>query len=707
MAILTIDGRRIEVDQGATILDAARTLGIRIPTLCHVDGCEPSASCFLCAVQIEGKAAFAPSCATLAADGAVVHTDSEAVRRSRRLALELLLSDHAGDCVGPCQTGCPAGFDIPGFIAELAAGSIERSAEIAADFLTLPAALGRICPRLCEQRCHHCESGDALSVGSLHRFAADADLSSAARYTPKKTPATGKRVAIVGAGPAGIAAAYHLLRRGHGVTLFDAHDEPGGMLRYGIPAFRLPPDVLGREIEMIRILGGDFRMGTTLGVQMTLADLRRDFDAVFLAIGAQHSRPLDCEGDGHALPAVALLDRVAVGCPPSLGQTVVVVGGGNTAMDAARTAVRIGASDVTVFYRRTRREMPCLMAEVEAAEAEGVRVETLVAPIRLERVADHDLRLTCIRMQLGAPDASGRPRPVPVPGSEFTLTVSSVVSAIGQVVDTSAVRDGALGLSASGISINPRTLETTLAGVFAGGDAVTGADLAIRAVAAGSLAAVSIDQSLGGRTVVGDPQRVSVVMRGMSEGELAAFFRDVEQTPRSVMPERPPGDRRMNFDEVELGFSAEVARREARRCAQCGCSKAGSCNLRQLATEYGADAQRFAGSRRPFGRDESHPDIVYEPGKCILCGACVAAAIAAGDGLGLSIVGRGFDATVAVPLRGSMIEGLPTAARRAAEVCPTGAFSIKSDGGRGCGRGGRDGREQTYELRFVRPEPRT
>ena len=685
MVNVTIDGRAVEVEEGTTLLDAARQLGIRIPTLCKVDGFEPSASCFLCAVQVEGRGTLSPSCATPATNGSVVHTNSDEVRRSRKMALELLLSDHVGDCVGPCKTGCPAGLDIPGFITEVATGAITRSAEIASDFLTLPAALGRVCPRLCEQRCHRCESGEALSVGSLHRFAADQDLASGARYVPRRDAASGKRVAIVGAGPAGLAAAYHLLRRGHAATLFDAHAEPGGMLRYGIPAFRLPHHVLDQEIEVVRILGGEFRMQTRLGIDVTLADLRRDFDAVFLAIGAQASRGLDCPGDELALPAVDVLARVAEGSQPSIGSDVVIVGGGNTAMDAARTAVRLGAQSVTVLYRRTRREMPCLMAEVEAAEAEGVQLETLVAPVHLEREDTGTLRLTCVRMKLGTPDVSGRPRPVPIPDSEFTVLASSVVAAIGQTVETATMGAGDLQRSPRGISANPVTLETNLDGVFAGGDAVTGADVAVRAVAAGRLAAVSIDQYLGGRRVAGDPEMVTVVMGKLSEMELAAFFREVEQSPRSVMPELPLAGRLTNFEQVELGFSAELARHEAERCMHCGCSKATTCQLRQYATEYGADPLRFPGARRNFGRDTSHWEVVYEPGKCILCGACVTAAAQAADGLGLAITGRGFDATVAVPLSGTMIEALPSAARRAAEVCPTGAFSLKSAQGGHCG----------------------
>lgn len=679
MVTLTIDGRTVSVDDGTTILDAARSAGIRIPTLCKVDGYPAAASCFLCAVKVENKATLTPSCAVPAAPGMVVHTDTDEVRASRKMALELLLSDHVGDCIGPCTTACPARFDIPGFLTKVVDGDTADAASIASDFLTLPAALGRVCPRLCEQRCNRCDAGEAVSIGSLHRFAADADLASPTRYVPRRAASTGKRVAIVGAGPAGLTAAYHLLRGGHAVTIYDAHDEPGGMLRYGIPAFRLPPDVLAQEIAVISELGGAFRMRTRLGRDVTLDQVRHESDAVFLAVGAQASRGLECPGDDLATPAVEMLEQVASGVRPQLGSRVLVVGGGNTAMDVARTAVRLGA-DVTVLYRRTRREMPCLMAEVDAAEAEGVRLELLVAPVALERT-DGGLRLTCRRMTLGRPDLQGRPRPIPIPGSEFTIDATAVVSAVGQVVQTEELASTGVNMASWGISVNPVTLATNIDGVFAGGDAVTGADLAVRAVAAGKLAAVSIAQYLEGRRVVGHPEMVSVVMGKLGEGELAEFYRGIERTARVAAPHLPVADRVTSFVEVEPVLDADVAREEARRCLGCGCYKATTCALRQYATEYGADPTRFAGSRRQFSRDDSHPEIVYEPGKCIVCGACVAVAERAGQGLGLAIVGRGFDAAVAVPLRGTMIDALPAVAHDVAAVCPTGAFALKGEGG--------------------------
>ena len=678
---LTIDGQPIAVAPGTTILSAARTLGLSIPTLCYVEGFEHSASCFLCAVKIEGRPNLWPSCATPAGEGMIVISDSDEVRAARKTSLELLLSDHAGDCIGPCRTGCPARLDIPGFIAGIAAGDHPKAAQIVTDDLTLPSSLGRVCPRLCEQRCRQCDVEEALSIRNLHRFTADHQRQAG---TPAPlAPPTGRRVAIVGAGPAGLAAAHHLLQRGHGAVLFDAHPQPGGMLRYGIPEFRLPRQVLDAEIQMIHTLGAEFRLGKRLGKDFKLDELRKDFDAVFLAIGAQGSRGLGCPGEELSTPALEFLERLTDGPPPSVGSDVVIVGGGNTAMDASRCAVRLGAKSVRVLYRRTRREMPCLMEEVEAAEAEGVQIDFLVAPVRVERKAGK-LSVTCQRMELGPKDKSGRASPVPIPGSEFEVQATCVIAAIGQSVDLDTLSNAQVSLSKWGIAADPRTLAINFPGVFAGGDAVTGPDLAVRAVAAGKLAAASIDQYLSGKKVIGAPESVNVLLGKLSEDELAVFLRGVEQSPRAPMPHLPMEKRRTTFEEVELGFTLETATRESRRCLGCGCGKAIPCRLRQFATEYGVDPQRFVGERRHFSRDTSHPDIIFEPGKCIICGACVKVAAQAGEDLGLSFIGRGFQVSVAAPFHKPMAEALKKSARRAAEVCPTGAIMLKGTGCSGC-----------------------
>jgi len=680
---LTIDGRPATVERGTTVLDAARGLGISIPTLCHIEGLEPVSACFLCCVQVEGMRTLSPSCALPAADGMVVTTDSEDIRAARRTSLELLLSDHAGECIAPCAARCPAGLDVPGFVYEIAAGQNDRAMETIFDRLSLPGTLGRVCPRLCEQGCRRCDyDHEGLAIGALHRHATDRNQAAERPTLPRAGAPTGKSVAIVGAGPAGLTAAFYLRQRGHACTIFDAHARPGGMLRYGIPDYRLPRAALDAEIALVEGLGASFRMRARWGRDFTLEDLRRDHDAVFLGIGAQLSSRLRCEGEDLAVSGIDFLRRLAKGESPDLGHRVVVIGGGNTAMDSARTARRLGAQ-VKVLYRRTRTEMPCLMEEVEGAEAEGVALDLLVAPVRLARHDDgHCLVLLCQRMELGEPDDSGRRRPVPIPGSEFELECDTVIAAVGQAVDRAQAEREGLELTSWGLAVDEKTLATNLPGVFAGGDAVLGADLAVRAVAAGRIAAVSIDQQLSGQPVTGPEELAAIALRPMDDEEQAAIFRQIEQAERVPTPTLDLETRLATFEEIDQGLDEEQARREALRCLSCGCAKAGGCGLRRWATVYLADPYRFLGQRRRFERDSSHPEVDYEPGKCIMCDACVRIAAEVGEELGVSITGRGFDVSVAVPFGEPLSDGLRHAARRCAEACPTGAIALRS--GRAC-----------------------
>ncbi|MCB9881881.1 MAG: FAD-dependent oxidoreductase [Planctomycetes bacterium] len=700
---LTIDGRSIEVEASETVLSAARRLGIEIPTLCHVEGIEPSASCFLCMVEVEGRPTHAPSCALPVAEGMIVRTDTEEIRAGRRMALELLLSDHAGDCVAPCSVQCPAGLDIPGFLHPLANGDPGRAHEVTLERLAFPGALGRVCPRLCERSCRRCALDDGLAIGSLHRYTADRDRLAEESHRVARAPDSGKRVAIVGAGPAGLAAAFYLARKGHACELYEAHEHAGGMLRYGIPEYRLPKDTLDAEIDTVRRLGAAFHFGQRWGEDFTLDALREQHDAVFVAIGAQRSRGLGCPGEEHATSGIAFLEAVTLGKAPELGRSVVVVGGGNTAMDAARSAARIARVqrpdadvDVRVLYRRTRDEMPCLLEEVEAAEFEGIPIDYLVAPVALARRADETLELTCERMQLGEPDASGRRRPVPIPGSTFTLEATCVITAIGQSVDLDLARREGLAVTDWGIAVDERTLATNLAGVFAGGDGVLGPDLAVRAVAAGRIAATSIDQHMSGRPVLGVVEPVNVALQRIAEDELAALFREIERSPRKAPAELSKEDRHTSFAEVDLGLTDERAFDEAHRCMTCGCRKADGCTLRRHATEYGVNPTRFVGERRHFRQNLTHPEVVYEPGKCIACDACVRVAATHAEPLGVALIGRGFEVAMAVPFDRPLSEGLRTAAKACAEACPTGALSLRTS--RAC---------DLCQLASNEPDPRT
>jgi formate dehydrogenase major subunit len=673
---LTIDRRTLRVEPGTTVSEAAGQVGIRIPTLCDITGIRPTSSCFVCAVQVEGRRTLSPACALPVSEGMVVTTDSEEVRRARRVALELLLSDHAGECLAPCAARCPALLDIAGFVREIASDDIQRAMQVITERLALPGALGRICPRLCEKDCRRSEHDDGLAIGALHRYAADRDRQAAAPFVPPRAPATHKSVAIVGAGPAGLAAAYFLQQKGHQCTLFDAAPAPGGMLRYGIPAFRLPKDALDAEIEAVRTLGAEFRMGSRWGEDVSLEGLRRAHDAVFLAIGAQQPQGLRCQGEELALSGVEFLARVSSDTTPALGTDVVVVGGGNVAMDCARSAVRLAARNVKVLHGGARRDMACPMEEVETAETEGVKIDHLVSPVRIERHGNDLLRLTCQRLEPGEPDASGRRNPVS--GSTFTIDCSTVIAAMGRTVERSLAEREGLHVSELGIAVDARTLATNLRGVFAGGDAVLGADLAVRAVAAGRIAAASIDQFLRGEAVIGEPVTWGIAMRPVDDEERAAIFRGIEKGARVRLSQIGVERQRAGFDEVERGLPDADACREARRCLSCGCRKADGCHLRFLSAEYGTEPYRFGGARRRFSQDDSHHEIIYEPGKCIMCEACVRMAAGAGERLGLSFVGRGFDVTVAVPFGRPLSEGLREVARRCAEACPSGALSLRT-----------------------------
>jgi formate dehydrogenase major subunit len=297
--------------------------------------------------------------------------------------------------------------------------------------------------------------------------------------------------------------------------------------------------------------------------------------------------------------------------------------------------------------------------------------------VRLERHSHH-LSLTCQRMTLGEPDASGRRRPVAVEGSDFVIECSTVIAAIGQAVERGLAEHEKLRVTGWGIAADEKTLATNLPGVFAGGDAVLGADLAVRAVAAGRIAAASIHQYLSGQPVIGEPATANIAMRPVDDAERAAIFRSIEKAQRVTTPQIPMERRLVSFDEVEGGLAAQDATREARRCLTCGCRKADCCLVRSLATEYDADVYRYAGARRRFSQEVGHPEIVYEPGKCISCDACVRIAAAAGEPLGMAIIGRGFDVSVAVPFGEPLSKGLTKAARRAAEACPTGALALRS-----------------------------
>ena len=402
----TLDGQQISVDPGTTILEAAEAQGKQIPTFCHVKKLKPFASCFVCVVEMEGRPNLLPSCSTLVGEGMVIKTSSERVKKARKTCIDLLLSDHLGDCLGPCMSSCPAGIDIPGFIKHLADGEPRKALELIKHDMPLPAILGRVCTRPCEEACRRQLVEKELAICHLKRYAADHVSDSGDEYVPECAPSTGKKVAVVGAGPSGLTAAYYLQQLGHQCTVYDMHEAPGGMVRYGIPSYRLPRDVIDREAAVIEKLGVKFQYNTKLGRDIAMDQLRSENDAVYLALGAQKASSMRVEGEDleGVLPGIGFLGAVSRDENYQIGKRVMVVGGGNTAIDAARTALRLGADEVTILYRRTRKEMPAWEEEIVAAEEEGVKLDLLAAPTKVEKNADGSLGVTCIKMELGEPD---------------------------------------------------------------------------------------------------------------------------------------------------------------------------------------------------------------------------------------------------------------------------------------------------------------
>ena len=542
MPKLFIDNREVEVDDGATILDAAGKLGIEIPTMCFLKDYKPSTSCMVCVVKIDGLDNLVPACGTVAKDGMRVESSSDQVRQARKAALELLLSDHVGDCLGPCQVICPARMNIPLMIRQIAAGKFSDAIATVKKDIALPAVLGRICPKPCERGCRRGAFDQAVSICLLKRYVADLDLQSAKPYLPTCKPTQDKRVAIVGAGPASLAAAYYLQQAGFCCTVFDDHEKPGGMLRYAVPKEHLLIEVLDKEIMLIEKLGMKFKGQTRIGTDLLMEDLRKDFDAVFVAVG-----------------------------------------------------------------------------QLKAGDAKSMGLKT----------------------------------------------------------------------GPNGIAINGKACQTNLPGVFAGGDAVHKRKLTVRAVADGKEAAVSISQYLSGCPVTGPVKEFNTHIGKLRDGEIEKFLTCADKAQR-IRPSGKGG-----------GFTDRQARKEATRCLHCDCRKADTCKLRQYAQEYGAKPTRYKSERRLFaqqlqsctnchlGKDSALPevqtggsgsigagDIIYEPGKCIDCGLCIQTAAAAGEELGLTFVGRGFDVRVAVPFDRSIAQALKHSADQCVKACPTGALAL-------------------------------
>lgn len=465
------------------------------------------------------------------------------------------------ELTNPCSYACPAHIDVPRYVRLCGEGKFAESLAVIREKVPFPGVLGRVCIHPCETACRRDALNESISINSLKLAAAEHDDKQWKQYA-KSSPPTGKKVAIVGAGPAGLTTGYYLAKQGHSVTVFEALPVAGGMLRVGIPDYRLPPEKLDAEIDEIKAAGVDIKLNTRIESINSLFE--QGYDAVFAAPGAHRGTKMGVDGENSpgVFDGATFLKEVNLGKKIDVGDKVAVIGGGNVAFDAARVSLRLGAKKVTIVYRRTRAEMPASAEEVAAALEEGIEILFLAAPVKISREGNR-VKLTCTRMELGEPDTSGRRRPVPIKGSEFTTEFSSVITAIGQTPDIPADFKLKLGRGNT-IQADSETLATSSKGVWAGGDAVSGPASVIEAIAAGRQAASAIDKYLGG---TGD---IEEVLEPKGEynpcvGKEEGFF----DWARALMPAISVKERAANFAEVDLGLSDEAAIKEGKRCLQC------------------------------------------------------------------------------------------------------------------------------------------
>lgn len=475
----------------------------------------------------------------------------------------------------PCSLTCPAGCHVQGYVALIGQGKYKEALELIMQHIPIPGIIGRICPHPCEDKCKRGYIESPISIAGLKRFAAD----QVGQLPVPDIEYHQEKVAIIGSGPAGLSCAYYLALEGYQSTIFEALPVAGGMLAVGIPAYRLPRDVLKREIDAITRLGVEIRTNTPMGPDLTIEDLfAQGFKAVFLGLGAHRSQKLNIPGEEAegVYHGVDFLRELNLGRPVTVGKRVAIIGGGNVAIDAARSAVRLGAEEVTILYRRTKKEMPAAEEEIEAALEEGIEIEYLVSPVEVLVDNGRVRGLRLVRMELGAPDASGRRRPIPITGSEFEVAADMVIPAIGQASYLDCLGNSGVEVAKGTIVADPITKATSRPGVFAGGDAVTGPSIAIEAVAAGKEAAVSIARYLRGEDLLAHrPWSKPDVKPQPDLDELPLWS---PQRARETMPMLPVEKAKTSFEEVNLGFSEEAARREAERCLSCGtCSECLQC----------------------------------------------------------------------------------------------------------------------------------
>jgi len=666
-----IDDQSYQAKKGQTILEVARENGIDIPTLCHNEKISHTTSCFVCVVKDRKSGKFLPSCTAEVADGLDIEASSDEVMDMRQTALNLLLSEHTGDCEAPCTLACPAHAQVEEYVRAGREGDLSKALKIIKERVPLPLSIGRVCPRFCEKDCRRnvTDEGEPVAINDFKRLAADLHYS---EYMEELPALKNKKVAIIGAGPAGLSVAYFLRRNGIASDLYDQMPKPGGMLRYGIPEYRLPKTILDTELEHFDKMGGiTFHCQQKLGKDITLDELQEEYDAVAIAVGSWRPSSMRSEGEELAVGGIDWLEKIALndwqGENP--GRTI-VVGGGNTAMDCVRTAIRLGSDSVMCYYRRTEKEMPAEQIEIDEAREEGVNFKFLAQPIQV-REQDGEKIVTFLKMKLGEPDASGRRRPVPIEGSEYDVKADTVIAAIGQkTIAPEGVRTNRWG----DVDVNDKNCQMC-ADIFAAGDCVSGPATVVEAVAGGRRAALGILAHFENEEY-SDPYLINVSRghwQSLNKADLV-FLKEPVKKKRQKLHYIPLKERKNTFKEVTRTFTREEIAREGERCFECSCTAKEDCKLKEYSEQYGAHPKAITGEKIRFDYDTRHPDIILDRGKCIKCGTCIKICKEVVNKSLLGFRERGFNTTLTTPYGEPLPEDFCRQCGECIKACPVGAL---------------------------------